>query len=250
MSDTSPDENTRNPFTRPGFIASGVLILVLVAAVVVIAFLPRNDEPGAATPSSSSSPSAPSSTTTATEEGTQESVCGIPGSDDTALGTAPESKWELMGTMAVPSAPETHGPGESTDTGVPFCFAQSPTGALYAAANIFASTMHGDPLSFYEQLVADSEARDEALAALAGEDQPSPSTDEQSFQIQGFQLDRYSNTSATVSLGFEIENGAVGSITLPLVWEEGDWKLLIEQSGAPEPRQLNDLSEFIPWSGV
>ncbi|SDI84219.1 hypothetical protein SAMN04488693_12631, partial [Arthrobacter subterraneus] len=108
----------------------------------------------------------------------------------------------------------------------------------------------GDPLSFYEQLVADSEARDEALAALAGEDQPTPSTDDPSFQIQGFQLERYSDTSATVSLGFEIENGAVGSITLPLVWEEGDWKLLIEQSGAPEPKQLNDLSDFITWSGV
>lgn len=248
MSDVSPDENHQNPLTRPGFIISAALVLMLIAAVIVIAFIPRGgDEPdaGTANPTTSETTSAP----TATANGVEESICGLPASDDTALGTAPESDWELVETMAVPTAPETHGPGDSTDAGTAFCFANSPTGALYAASNIFVTLITGDPLNLYEQLVADNEARDEALEALEGADMP-PSANDESFQIQGFQLERYSETQATVLLGFEIENGSVGSITLPLVWEEGDWKLLIEQSGAPEPRQLNDLSDFISWSGV
>ncbi|NOJ60961.1 hypothetical protein [Arthrobacter sp. 260] len=249
MSDVSPDENHRNPFTRPGFIISAALVLALIAAVIVIAFIPRGgDEPdaGLTEPTSTETTSAPS----ATAAGAEESICGLPASEDTALGAAPESDWELLGTMAVPEAPDTAGPGVVDESGIRTCFAQTPTGALYAASNIFATMIAGDPVDLYEKLVADSEARDEALEALTAEVQNSPGTNDESFQIQGFQLDRYSETNATVTLAFQVENGSVGSITLPLVWGQGDWKLLIEQSGAPEPRQLNDLSDFISWSGI
>jgi hypothetical protein len=245
MSETTPDKNERNTFTKPGFILSAALIAALFAAAVMIAFLPRNDEPSTAAPSSS-----PSSFASASAgEGTEESVCELPGNDESALGTAPESDWELTGTMAVPSEPDQFGPGALTDSGTPYCFSHNPTGALYAAANIFASVVYGDQLRVFRQQVAESELREEAITALE-KTGAAPDSDDPKFQIQGFLLDRYTGSNATVILGLEVNNGAVGSVTIPLVWEDGDWKLVLEQGGPLEPRQLNDLSEFIPWSGL
>lgn len=245
MSDSSPDKNDRNPFTRPAFILSAALIVALIAAVAVIAFLPGNDEPGAAAPSSTSSPSAPSSTTTTTELETQESVCGLPGNDETALGTAPDSQWELIGRTAVPTAPETVGPGRVDDEGVRSCFANSPTGALFAAANIFGLVSSGNQRAVLEELAADSPAREQELEQLEG-----ATPTEIPAQIKGFQLQNYTESAATVELGIELESGAVGSVPIPLVWEDGDWKLNVTEGGISGSQQLNDLSAYISWSGV
>ncbi|MPY12275.1 hypothetical protein [Arthrobacter bussei] len=250
MSESTTENDNRNPFTRPGFILSAALIVALIAAVLVIAFLPRNGNDEATTPT----PAATSSAATAEPSAAQsaaagESVCGLSGSSETALGAAPESNWELTGTMAVPSDPAQVGPGEATDSGTPYCFAATPTGALYAATNIFASLVYGDQMNVFQQQVASGPERDEAIAALQANGVSSTPANP-AFQVQGFQLQRYSTSAATVVLGFNIENGSVGSITMPLVWEDGDWKLALEQSGPPEPRQLNDLTGFIPWSGV
>ena len=250
MSDTTTENDDRNPFTRPGFILSAALIVALIAAVAVIAFLPRNGNNEATPTTSATSSSTPTPEPSSTQEAvTDESVCGLPNSEETALGAAPKSNWELTGTRAVPSDPEQAGPAAITGSGTPYCFAPSPTGALYAATNIFASLVYGDQMDVFQQQVAESPTRDEAIASLEAEGVAS-STADPSFQVQGFQLQRYSTSAATVVLGFEIENGAVGSLTMPLIWEDGDWKLALEQSGPPEPRQLNDLSGFIRWSGI
>lgn len=248
MSDVSPDENNRNPFTRPGFIISAALVLALIAAVIVIAFIPRGgDEPdaGSTEPTTTETTSAPS----ATPAGVEESVCGLPSSDDTALGTAPESNWELAGTMAIPVAPETHGPGVVDDAGFRTCFAHSPTGALYAAASLWAESFNGDPERVYTDLTADSRARDELLAQIEAGEQVG-SQGEQSIQVQGFQLQRYDGDIAVVDLAVENDQGAFISLPTPMRWEDGDWKLIIPETGNPGFQQLNNLSDYIPWSGV
>lgn len=246
MSETTPDHNDRNPFTRPVFILSAALIVALIAAVLVIAFLPSgNKEPDSTAPISTASTPTPAASGGEIEK----SVCGLPGDDGSALGAAPESNWELTGPMAVPYDPEVYGPGGGDQPGPQVCFSHNPTGALYAAANIFASIVYGDQLAVFKQQVAEGELRDEAISALENYE-ASDTTGDPQFQIAGFQLERYTASRATVNLGFEVDNGSVGSITLPLVWQGGDWKLVLEQSGPPEPQQLNDLAEFIPWSGV
>jgi hypothetical protein len=245
MSETTPDKDERNPFTRPGFILSAALIAALLAAVMVIAFLPGNDEPGTAAPSSTSSPSAP----TSAEEGAEESICGLPGNDETALGAAPESDWELVGTMAVPTAPETAGPGVADEDGFRSCFAQTPTGALYAAANIWATGFFGDPSKLYEELAADSSVRDEALEAIArGEEVGSPNVP--GMQIRGFILRSYSDQEATVDLAVETENGSFGSLPTPLVWEGGDWKIDLPPTGNTGFQQRGNLNDYIRWGKV
>lgn len=244
MSETTPDNNERNPFTRPGFILSAALVIALIAAVLVIAFLPNNDEPGTAAPS----PSAPASTPVTPEGGTEESVCGLPGNDDTALGAAPESDWELLGTMAVPTAPETAGPG-AVEEGLRSCFAQTPTGALYAATNILATGFYGDTATVYRELTADSPVRDAALEAIengeavGGGEAPK-------IQVAGFLFRSYTDDSAVVDLAFRTEDGGLGSTSTALVWEDGDWKQELPQNGRSSIQQIADLSDFIPWGGA
>jgi hypothetical protein len=235
----------RNSFTRPGFIISAALIAALIAAVIALLLVPRGDDNSnaAPVPSDGTNSSAP-----ATPADVEESVCGLPGSAETALGTAPDTNWELSGPMAVPSEPASAGPGEVTGSGVPFCFAQSPTGALYAASNILASVLYVNQTDVFKHQVAEGILRDEAMEELSSSS--ASGIGDAGFQIKGFRLDNYGPSEATVTLGLETENGSVGEITLPLIWQTGDWKMVLEQSGLPEPRQLNDLSGFIAWSGV
>lgn len=248
MSDVSPDENHRNPFTRPGFIISAALVLVLIAAVIAIAFIPRGgDEPdaGMTEPTASETASAPA----VTADGVEESICGLPASDETALGTGPESDWELVGTMAVPEAPDTAGPGEIDDSGFRTCFAHSPTGALYAAANLLGQGSIGDEETqrkLLEQLTVESAGQQSALENIS-EAGSAPSA-----QISGFQLLSYSDSAATIDIAFTLQSGAVGHVSLPLRWVDGDWKIEVADNGQflNDPVQLNDLSDYIPWSGV
>src|SRR4051812_21106495 len=131
----TPKTTGRNPFTSRGFILSAVLVAALIAAAILLTVLPRPASPQAKpAPVPTTKPAASTG-----PAGAEPSICGLPASDDTALGTAPDSTWELVGTMAVPSAPTLHGPGSVDTTGFRSCFAHSPTGALYAAINMWAT---------------------------------------------------------------------------------------------------------------
>jgi hypothetical protein len=250
MSETTPDNNERNPFTRPGFILSTALVIALIAAVLVIAFLPNNDEPRTAAPTTAASTSLPAST----EDKAEESVCGLPGNDDTAIGTAPESDWELVGTTVVPSAPETIGPGVVDADGFRSCFAQTPAGALFAAANLIGLGSLPEieiQRKIAEQLVVPSAGQQAAIEDLAtSSEQSSPPSS--SIQISGFKVLSYTDQAAKIDIGFTTRNGATGHALVPLQWVDGDWKVEIADNGQllNEPTQLNDLSDYIPWSGI
>lgn len=245
MSDVSPDENKRNPFTRPGFILSAALVLVLIAAVIVIAFLPRGgDKPDAG----STEPTTTETSTTPTTGSGEESICGLPGNDKTALGAAPESDWELVGTMAVPTAPETTGPGVVED-GLRSCFAQTPTGALYAATNMLAAGFYGDAARVYQELTAEGPVRDAALEAIENGESVGGG-EAPKIQIEGFIFRNYTDESAVIDLAFRTQDGGLASITTALVWEDGDWKQDLPQGGQSNIEQLADLSDFLPWSGA
>lgn len=245
MSDVAPEGSKRSPFTRPGFILSASLVLVLMAAVIVIAFLPNGNNNQGIAEARPTGKATVSASATPTEDGLGDSICGLPGSMDTALGAAPQSDWELIGKTAVPTAPKTAGPGVVNSDGVRSCFANSPVGALYAAANIFGLVTAGNQQAVLEELAGDSAARDQQLADLKDS-----TAEPVSAQIGGFKIQNYTGSSATVDLGIELDSGAVGSVPVPLIWENGDWKLNVAQGGVTGSQQLIDLSAYIPWSGV
>lgn len=246
MSESTQSTTDQNPFARPAFIISAALVLALIAAVLVIFLVPKSDSGGqpaatGTTPSSEASSTASGASTTST--------CGLPSTSETALGIAPKSSWTLVGKMATPTDPKTFGPGVTDSDGFRSCFSHSPTGALYATANIWASSFNGYAQQVYLELAADSPSRDKAVQAIKeGKDVSGGTTPK--VQIAGFIIHSYTPESAVVELAIKSDDGGYGALSTSLLWEDGDWKLDIPPAGGGAVRQLSDLSSFIPWAGV
>ncbi|WGM22897.1 hypothetical protein QEH68_22505 (plasmid) [Paenarthrobacter sp. OM7] len=246
MSQSTESTTESNPFTKPGFIIAAALVVALIAAAVVIFLIPKGQGNAQPAPADSSSAAAPSPSASAASG---KSVCGLPAGKETALGNAPKSKWELVGTMAVPTDPSTAGPGTVSKEGLRSCFAQSPTGALYATANIWAALFNGSAKQVYLDLAADSPTRDKAVQAIKdGKDVGGGRSPK--VQIAGFIIHSYTPTAAVVELALKSTDGGYGALSTSLLWEDGDWKLDMPAAGGGTVRPISDLSSFIPWTGV
>jgi hypothetical protein len=250
MSESTQSTTEQSPFTKLGFIISAALVVALIAAVVVIFFLPKGS--GTAQPVPASSQESLSAGATESSDAAGTSVCGLPPTLDTALGAAPKSKWELVGKMAAPTDPKTIGPGVTDEDGFRSCFANSPTGALYAAANMIAlgSSPAQDELKLADKLLVPGPGRDAALKeAMARTSTPGSG---ETAQISGFLIKSYSPSEADVDLAIKLPNGALAHSVLSLRWVAGDWKVKASDDGQifTGIAQLSDLSGFILWSGV
>ena len=246
MSQSTESTTESNPFTKPKFIVSAALVVALIAAAIVIFLLPNgqgNAQPAPAPAESTSSATASPSTSAAAGQ----SVCGLPTSSESSLGTAPATKWELVGTMAAPTDPKI-GPGKTDDQGIRSCFAHTPTGALYAAVNLWAlGTDPSKEPTIAEKLAAKGPGRDAGMKAPPTSAPPSATK----IQVAGFNVS-YTANQAVVDLAFKADTGALGSVRTTLLWQDGDWKGVVADDGTPleEPRQISDLSGFILWSGA
>ena len=249
MNQSTESTTESNPFTKPGFIIAAALVVALIAATIVIFLLPKGQSTAQPTPAESSSAAAISPSASAE---TGESVCGLPSSSETSLGSAPPSEWELVGKMATPKEPEI-GPGRTDEGGFRSCFAQSPTGALYAAMNVAALGSAGSTelnQKLADKLLVPGAGRDAAMREVtAGTKSTAPSTP---IQVEGFLIKSYTPSEADIDLAFSTEAGALGSTTFSMRWLDGDWKVKPADSGVTfgNISQLRDLSGFILWSGV
>ncbi|MBD1540373.1 hypothetical protein HC749_19700 [Arthrobacter sp. S13_S34] len=246
MSQSTESTTESNPFTKPGFIIAAALVVALIAAAIVIFLLPKGQ--GNAQPAPAPVESSGSATISPNASaGADQSICGLPPAPETALGTAPETKWELVGTMAAPTDPKI-GPGKTDDQGIRSCFAHTPTGALYAAVNLWA--LGSDPSkerAIADQLAAKGPGREAGMKAP----QTAAPTSSVKVQIAGFNVS-YTANQAVVELAFKADTGALASVRTTLLWQDGDWKGVVADNGTPleEPRQIRDLSGFITWSGA
>jgi hypothetical protein len=231
----------QSPWTRPRFIASAAVVVVLAALGLVYLALPSPSAGQAAAPSA---PAAATATAIATPQAGQ-SVCGLPAGDPRYPSVGLPTKWELLGRVAVPTDPKGIGPGR-TDGPVRTCYQHSPTGALYAAANILGTgLLPGGQTIVLKNLTASTPMRDRLLASPAAGTSADPSN---SAQIGGFKVDSYDPTSATIALGLKLSPAGYMSMTFFLRWEDGDWKTVPENS--TYATGLEDLSDFVPWTGV
>lgn len=246
MSQSTESTTESNPFTKPGFIIAAALVVALVAAAVVIFLLPNGQ--GNAQPAPSPAESSSTATTgPSASDAAGKSICGLPASSETSLGAAPKTKWELVGTMAAPTDPKI-GPGKTDDQGIRSCFAHTPTGALYAAVNLWALGIDpSNERAIAEHLAAKGPGRD---AGMKAPQTPAPASAVK-VQIAGFNVS-YTANQAVVELAFKADNGALASVRTTLLWQDGDWKGVVADNGKPleEPRQIRDLSGFILWSGA
>jgi hypothetical protein len=254
MSQSTESTTESNPFTKPGFLIAAALVVALIAATVIIFLLPKgqgNAQPAPAPVETSSTAGA--SPSASAGAGTGKSVCGLPASAETALGTAPKSKWELVGRMATPTDPKAFGPGVTDESGFRSCFAHSPTGVLYAAMNIAALGSTGSPelvTKLADKLLVPGTGRDAAMRESSVD--VSSSGNSTTIQVRGFLIKSYSPSEANVDIAFETNTGALAHSTLSMRWMDGDWKVKPADDGVTfgNVSQLSDLSGFILWSGV
>ena len=242
----SEDNEKQSPFTRPGFIAAAsvVALIVVCAIILVIVNLSRgNPEPG---PTSTSEPSSTTAPSTPAASG-DESVCGL--ADVELSGTvtaAPQTDWKYQDVLAYPSSTSA-GPGATDPSGYRYCFARTPEGALFAAANITVMSFDNSiRAKWLPYVLSDGQYRDTLLSSglSAGSDSDVRAS------IAGFRVLSYDGDHALVDVAFQATgSGQIvnGSFVATLVWSDGDWKLDASNANPARIDQLPNMAGYTSW---
>jgi hypothetical protein len=226
----------KSPWVQPGFIAAAAIVTILVLLGVIIALTGGS---GGDAPRPAAQPPASRGTTGSRP-------CDLEDVGQDMPTTAPRARWELVGKMIAPTAPNSYGPGQAAN-GFRTCFQRSPTGALYAAVSFWATLTAKTDAETYRRLAVDSPARARAIAAARG--QRGPQLD--GLQVAGFAFSSYASDRAVVRLAFRVEDGGLVSADTPLVWRDGDWRYEVPlDQGRGSVAQVPDLGGFIAWKGA
>lgn len=244
-------ENTDNrPTERTGGLwsnwrtrlAIGVIALLLLMTIFLVVLRP--DPKPQATPRPSPAPSASS---TAVPAGGA-SICGLPPGDQSVPSVPPVSTdWELVGSVAAPTAAKSIGPGMVTNA-LRSCYARSPLGALYAATGFLATTSQPAlRLPAVQNLTAKGAGRDRALDLIEGAD-PGPATG--GVQVAGFTFLNWDAKSSVIDVALR-SGGSAAHLPVSLRWEDGDWKVIFPPSGDlySSIAAIPNLTGYVPWAG-
>jgi hypothetical protein len=243
------DQPAQSPFrSRPFILAVIVVAVIALCAVVVLVgnLMGGKDDPAA--PVAEPTSAAPTAPPAASDP--DPSTCGLEGYEPTGtVDAVPDPDWALVGTVAAPSEPDGAGPGVVADSGHRSCYAHTPTGALFAAANIVA--MGSDSslgAEITEKSVVPGAGQKAAQAQL---EQGTPSTNTVRYQIAGYSVLAYDGSTATVDIAVD-SSGKMVSLVQTLEWSDGDWKVVLADTGqAPIPAAgLESLGGYTPWSGA
>lgn len=241
--DDSPDGTST--WTQPRFVIAAVIVALIAVFGVVLAVT------GPADGDEEPAPRADPTSAPPTAEATSDSTCGLePGDQTIPVIAPPNTDWELVGTVAAPTAPDTIGPGV-IDEGLRSCFAHSPLGALYAAVNIVAlTTVPEQREAIARELAVPGAGRDRALELLASS--PGPSATSPPFQVAGYAFLNYDEASTVVDLALRGANGGFAHLPVTLRWQGGDWKVVVPPDGdlASGVQAVPDLTGYTPWTGA
>ena len=244
--DSSIAEN-ESPLTRPSFLLSAVLVLVLVALGVFIAVRVARSDNATTPPPASTAPQPPSAAASTTPADPAASVCGLPGTlSSHPLASPPAVTWDYQGTIAYPKSPE-FGPGKTAPEGYRYCFQHSPAGAVVMAANALAQGSDSAIGSEWaEYALAKGPYRDQ-LVDQVGTVTGSEGT---RLKIAGFRVLSYDGRSARVDLGVRGSSQSqelVVSGVYELTWQQGDWKISTDVRQPLDIATIPDLAGYIPW---
>jgi len=242
------DQPAQSPFRRPPFILAVIVVAVIaiLAAVVLISNLIGSKDDSTA-PTAPPTSAAPSESPAASDP--DPSACGLEGYEPTGtVDEVPAPDWALVGAVAAPSDPEV-GPGVVADSGYRSCYAHTPTGALFAAANVIAmgsDNSLGQEIT--EKSVVPGAGQKAALAQLA---QGTPSSSAVRYQIAGYNVLAYDGSTATIDIAVD-SSGKLVSLVQSLEWSDGDWKIVLADNGqsAIPAASLESLGGYTPWSGA
>lgn len=264
MSDTSEEQS---PFGR-GFIAASIVVgaVVLCGAVLLIGSLTSSDtaaspgqaqqqavvptQPGGAEPTEPGGvePAAPA--TSVGSRSAQSTGCNrAVGDQSIPLQPPAVDGWEVSSRIVVPRS-SGFGPAKTDADGFRRCFAHSPTGAVYAAYSAYAAMADQDKVvTTARKLMVPGPGTDALIRELQTDQSASGYTVP---QIAGYRVIDAGPDRVTLMLATSV-NTAYMSLTLTLVWHDGDWRLQPPAPGEPVGApfaQHRDLSDFVAWSGV
>jgi len=233
------DDGDLTVWTQPRFVVSAIVVAIIVVLGVVLTVAGGRGDSTAATPAAQTPP--------AVAPAAAPGGCDLPAGDQAVPDDTPrDTRWELVGKMIAPTAPKTYGPAV-VDDGFRTCFAHSPMGALYAAANFWATATLKSPPDVYRRLAARSAAQQQAIKASVGQEPGLGSTG--GLQIAGFSFSSYSSSRAIIRLAFRARNGRLAEIISTMLWTGKDWRYEIPLDQQPPTSALSDLSNFIGWTG-
>lgn len=243
---STDDSGTSSPFAKRGFIAAAAVVGVIVALGLFVLVMNLVSPPSTAP---EPEPEPKPTTTSPVQSGDDASVCGLEGFEtESSLEQAPDVEWELVGTVAAPTDPDV-GPGD-VNNGFRSCFAHTAEGALFAAVNFLATGTDATLSGELVDLVAEGPGKD-ALEQLLDES-PDEALSGYRAQIAGFTIGQYDGQNATVDLVLNYSDGRLISVPLRLVWEDGDWKMVVDTNGQlpMSPAELQNLGGYTPWGGA
>lgn len=243
------DQPAQSPFrTRPFVLAVIVVAVIALCAVIILVSNLMGGKDDTAAPVAEPTSAAPSAPPAASDP--DPSTCGLEGYEPSGtVDQVPDPDWALIGTVAAPSDPEVAGPGVVADSGHRSCYAHTPTGALFAAANIVAmgsDTSLGQEIT--EKSVVPGAGQDAALAQSAA---GASSSNTVRYQIAGYNVLAYDGSTATVDIAVD-SSGKLVSLVQSLEWSDGDWKVVLADNGQPPipAAGLESLGGYTPWSGA
>jgi hypothetical protein len=256
MRDSSEEQS---PFGR-GFIAATIVVgaVVVCGAVLLIGSLTSSDpaaSPGQAqqqavvpTESVSSEPAAPAAPVST--RSVQSAGCNRSTGDQSVPQQPPAvDSWEVSSRIVVPRS-SGFGPARTDADGFRRCFAHSPTGAVYAAYSAYAAMADQDKVvATARKLMVPGPGTDTLIRELQTDQSASGYTVP---QLAGYRVIDAGPDRVSLMLATSL-NTAYMSLTLTLVWNDGDWRLQPPAAGEPVGApfaQHRDLSDFVAWSGV
>jgi hypothetical protein len=235
-------DSEREPgrFRHAGFLAAaGFLVLVVVLAVAIFARSggrSKSSKPPAAAPSTSSVPPASAGD------------CHLTDTDQQIPQTGPAATWTIYKTLALPTSP-TAGPAIIAGD-VARCYAHTPTGALFAAAQLdMRFVVADDWRKVVDQQVVPGPGRD---AYIKDREAGAVSTDTHGVQLAGFKFVTYSPAMAVIQFAAHTPDGSYQSNTVTVAWSGTDWRLQLQPDGEDSPTfpRISSLDGFIHWGSL
>jgi hypothetical protein len=260
-----------------GFVAGAIVVVALILCLVAFLVLRGGSGTPAATPSETPStaapteqptdePSGPPATPDPTDAPTSTRVTPPP-ANNTAGGChvakppqaipryyAPTAvTWQFEGTMLIPLQ-LAGGPAATKASGVKYCFAHSPTGAVLAAMVLLGQVQNRSiTLDVLRDRVVPGPGQLKAIAQAKAELQtPADSTD---VQFVGFKVVSYpkDGSQAIIQIASQLGDQGVGALLVTMQWFKGDWRAVLQDDGSfngtVEPDILSSLNGYVRFSG-
>ena len=233
------------------------LFIVMLGVILILAVLlvwnlmgnkgeTKNSVEGAAAASSSSAPSGggqPSSASSSSATGRGDHKCDVPVAPDKAFSAELPSDYRFETTThgVIYPISAQYGPTYKPGMVVGYCFAHNPTGAALAASQ--GSTIVGDTRATEAELRGLYSSRIAADLHSA----PNSNTERVHARIAGYDIENYSPEKATIGI-VVIAKDSDGKntgfkVSIPLIWEDNDWK--IDTDKKPEPSPLTKEPTYI-----